>query len=287
MAEQRYDDAEKKNAGRYQRARLADFSPGAVKKAVTRQTLQKPYVLYPGAIGALGIAGSLLIGPLSMFVVPAIVGTAISVGAWLFDSTVRREHHARNYLSSMHTLLVGQLRQTIENLGRDFEELDYPRGNEQLDRLTGKFDTFRQMLERKLDPHELTHGRYLGMTEQVFLAGLDNLKRAANLLQSVSAIDHRRLAERIEALHREDGSDDFKQRELRALESRMVLFDEQIQKAERLLTENEEALTEIDRIMAAIADMNTEKGHASVDMETAMQELKRLAGRAGEYNKID
>ena len=270
-----------------QKARQADFSPGAVKNAVVKKTFQKPYVLYPAAIGILGIAASLLVAPVSLFIIPAIAGTAIGAGAWLLDSTLRREFHARAYLAEMHRLLTGQLESTIRTLREDFIGQNSRRGINQLDRLSQKFDTFRQMLQRKLEPGELTHARYLGMTEQVFLAGLDNLKQVANIKKGLSAIDYDSLKTRIEVLHEAGELDALQKRELTALESRILLFNEQNKKLEQLLTQNEEALTQIDLVMAAIAGMNTEQGHASVDMETAMQELKGLAERADKYSRTD
>lgn len=268
-----------------QKARQADFSPTAVNNAVVKQTFQKPYVLYPAAIGILGIAASLLVAPVSLFIIPAIAGTAIGAGAWLVDSTLRREYHARAYLAEMHMLLTGQLESTIKTLHGDFIEQGSTRGIKQLDRLSQKFDTFRQMLERKLTPGELTHARYLGMTEQVFLAGLDNLKQVSNIQKGLSAIDSDGLKTRIDILHEMREIDALQKRELTALESRILLFNEQNKKLEQLLTQNEEALTQIDLVMAAIAGMNTEPGHASVDMETAMQELKALAERADKYSR--
>ncbi|HXK55599.1 MAG TPA: hypothetical protein PLZ16_03055 [Gammaproteobacteria bacterium] len=265
-------------------AAQVDFSPAAVNRAVITGTLQKPYVLYPAAIGLLGIMGSLLIAPSALFVAPALLGSLIGGTAWLVDNTVRRERHAHDYLRSVHNALVEQLEQTISRLQTEFSQHNFDQGVTQLTKLRKKFQTFRELLKRKLNPDELTYGRYLGITEQVFLAGLDNLQQVSNTLQSISAIDGDSLRERIAFLKRETSPDKLQLRELEALEARMLLFEQQREQMARRLTQNEEAMTRIDQVMAAISSMATGRGHAGMDMESAMAELKELAGRADRYS---
>jgi hypothetical protein len=62
-----------------------DLSPAAVSRAVLTTTLQKPYVLYPAAVAILGAAAAILLGPSSWFVLPALAGAVVAVGAWAGD----------------------------------------------------------------------------------------------------------------------------------------------------------------------------------------------------------
>jgi hypothetical protein len=55
---------------------------------------------------------------------------------------------------------------------------------------------------------------------------------------------------------------------------------EQKAKIERLLAQNEEALGRFDAAIAAIGDMKTGAEGATMDMESAMSELARIAKRA-------
>jgi hypothetical protein len=257
-----------------------DFSPRAVARAVLSESLQKPHVLYPTAIGLLGGLAALALGPTLLFVAPAALGLTVGLGGWALDYSLRRDRHAAEYVKRLHQALAGRVDETIAGLRRDLEQLKFDAGLAQMTELRAKFKAFEEMLRRKLDPDEMTFGRYLGMTEQVFLAGLDNLRRIADTLKGLSAIDVAHAERRLEQLAG-DGIDSTAQdRESASLSERLGLVERQRARIDALLAENEGAMTQIDHVMAAIADLDTSASHATMNMEAAMQELKSLAARA-------
>jgi hypothetical protein len=262
----------------------SDFSPQAVARAVLRDTLQKPHVLYPTAVGVLGGLAALLLGPSLIFVVPAVAGLAVGAGGWALDYSLRRDKHAAEYLRRLHEALAGRVDETMQRLRAELDELNFDAGLAQMTQLQGKFKAFEQLLRRKLDPREMTFSRYLGMTEQVFLAGLDNLRRISDTLKGLAAIDDKHIRKRLHALAG-DGVDSATQdREISTLNERLALLERQREAVDRWLAENETAMTQIDHVMAAIASLDTSAGHASMTMEAAMSELKVLAERAPRYS---
>lgn len=264
-----------------------DFSPKAVSRAVLKETLQKPYVLYPVAVGILGGLAAAIIGPSMLFVIPAAVGGAIGLGSWAVDYGVRREKHASDYLRRLQETLAGRVDLTIATLKREMGELKFEPGLEQLSHLKEKYTAFEALLRRKLNPQEMTYSRYLGMTEQVFLAGLDNLSRTADTLKGLSVIDVQYIARRIKHLEGDGIESKAQDAEILTLKERMNLLQRQQERINQLLAENEVAMTRIDQAMAAIAEMNTAAGHAIMDMESAMQELRQLTVRAQAYSGTD
>ncbi len=263
----------------------ADFSPQAVSRAVLKASVNSPLVLYPLTLGMLGGLATLLLSPTPLFIIAAGIGGAFGIGSWLVNNTLRRETFAGAYLRRMHQLLEGQVEQSISHLGGELKQLDEERGLGQLKRLRQKYEAFQSLLQRKLDPSELTYSRYLGMTEQVFLAGLDNLNRVTNILQGVRVIDADHIRSRLLELDQAGQRSTVQEQEYQALSERLQLRQTQLEKTETLLMQNEAAMTQMDRIMAAIAEMDTTRGRATMDMESAMQELQRLASRAQEYSQ--
>ncbi len=261
-----------------------DFSPQAVARAVLRETLQKPHVLYPTALGLLGGVAALVLGPSLIFVAPAAIGLALGAGGWALDYSLRRDRHAAEYLKRLHEALAGRVDETMERLRTELGELGFDAGLAQMTQLQGKFRAFEQLLRRKLDPREMTFSRYLGMTEQVFLAGLDNLRRISDTLKGLAAIDDTHIRKRLAALAADSIDSATQDREIAALEERLALLETQRERVDRWLAENETAMTQIDQIMAAIASLDTSAGHASMTMEAAMSELKALAERAPRYS---
>ena len=256
-----------------------DFSPRAIQKEVVKSVGKKPYVLYPLAVGLLGAFAAAVLSPSPLTIVAAIGGGIIGIGAWLFNATLRREVFANRYLKKLRETLSQRVNQSIRSLESDLVDVDSQDGLYQLDRLQKKFEAFQQILRRKLDENELTFGRYLGMAEQVFLGGLDNLKLLTDLLKGTSVIDAKHLGRRIVELENASSPSKNAEKELATLLERQGLLYQQQSKVKQLLAQNEEAMTQIDKVMAKIAGMESGPGHATMDMESAMQELERLAQR--------
>ncbi|OGT89070.1 MAG: hypothetical protein A2514_13430 [Gammaproteobacteria bacterium RIFOXYD12_FULL_61_37] len=263
----------------------ADFSTKAVSRAVLKATAQTPQVLYPLAIGILGGLAALLLAPSTLFIASAAAGSAIGLGAWLLDSTLRREKHAGDYLREIQQRLAGEVERSIQRLGQELREESFEQGLGQLERLRDKYEAFQELLRRKLNPEELTFSRFLGMTEQVFLAGLDNLTRMVDALKGINAIDESHIRRRLLELDAEKGRPETRKVEYEALSERLGLLTAQREKLDRWFTQNEEAMTQMDRIMAAMAEMDTTRPRAAMDMESAMEELKHLAARGRDYGR--
>jgi hypothetical protein len=262
-------------------ARAPDFSPRAVARAALGATLQRPHVLYPAAIGMLGGVATWLLG--SVFLVPAIVGGAVGAGAWAWEYLFRRERHARNYLSGLHRTLELRVEDTLRGLNDELRALDFEPGIAQIERLRDKYQVFVQLLRRKLDPAEMTFMRYLGMGEQVFLGGLDNLARISDALKGSGTNDAEDIRRRIKVL-RNDGIESRAQdQEEAALTTRLALMEQQREKISGWLAENEAAMNVLDRVIAGVAEMNTTQS-ATMQMQHAMEELEALARRAGSYS---
>lgn len=261
-----------------------DFSPQAVSRAVLRQSLQRPRVLYPVAIGALGGLAALLLGPTAIFVVPALLGLGIGLGGWALDFTLGKEKHSAEYLLRVRERISGQRSNSLARLQVSLHKLGFEVGLAQLEQLHRRFEAFQSLLERKLNPQELTFGRYLAMTEQVYLAGIDNLNRVADTMVALGNIDVRQLQARIHSLETDNVETKGQDLELQTLRERLLFNDRQRERVDQWLAENESAMSQMDHVMAAIADLDTSSGHASMPMEAAMQELKALAERTSSYS---
>lgn len=178
-------------------------------------------------------------------------------------------------------LLASQEAQ-VSDLRSDFEELDFSQGVSQVGLLREKFENLVEVLKRRLSTSEITYGRYVGMAEQVYLSSMDNLKEVAVSLRSVSTIDPEHVHGRLTELQRQADSEE-RVRETEALERRADLFKEQMGRVAKLMAQNESAMTVIDRTATALAQTKTDQPLSSIDAESAMAELERLARRASSY----
>ena len=214
----------------------------------------------------------------------------LGAGMTVVNMFFRRDIIARQYLDRLSARFATEREGILRTLSTDLEKCRHIRGagrygdqaRQQFIFITEKYDTFRAMLDQKLKRGELTYGRFLGAAEQVYLGGLDTLRRVVVLLQSAATIDPdyiaRRLAElELERLATPDPADE---REYATLKKRLDLMEQQLKQVNSLLTDNEESMTIMNQTIATVAQMRTGGDLASMDLETAMENLQELANRS-------
>jgi hypothetical protein len=259
---------------------LPDFSRRSISKQVAAVTAQKPYVLYPLAVGLLGGLSAVLLGtPL----LPALIGGGVGLAAWVLDNTLRREHHANDYVRKLHEMLERRTQASVASLQAELKQVGETEGLGQLQRLKQKYDAFEDLLRHKLEPSELTFGRYLGMAEQLYLGGLDNLNTVTHIRRGLNAIDLAHIRQRVDHIMQDGEVDASEAQEMEALSRRQALMLQQREQITSLLSQNETAMTKLDEVMASIAALNLGDRRASMDIEQAMQELETLARRSADY----
>jgi hypothetical protein len=257
------------------------FSESAVSRAVLRGTAGHPLSVYPSVLGLLGaLAGALFGSPVLLVGASGVFGMGLA--GWLVNYFARRGSFARRYLEQAHRALEAEARIKLEALREELHELGLDQGVSQVSKFRAKLDTLEDLLRRKLDPGELTYGRYLGIAEQVYLAALDNLHEAALAVRASRAIDLDYIEGRLDEIE-SDGIQQVEEEEIRSLESRRALHAEQSERIEAILRQNEAAMTQLDRTSAAIAAVRTQPGQSALDLETAMAELEEMARRAPKY----
>ncbi|MGB3733889.1 MAG: hypothetical protein WA964_02955 [Ilumatobacter sp.] len=166
----------------------------------------------------------------------------------------------------------------VASLERELASLDDTQPAEQLVALQQKRAALIKVLDRRLDPSELTYARYKSTSQQVYRSALDNLHEVAVANDSLSSIDTGYIQRRITELDAEASNSDSSQRERETLAQRAQLRDDQVARIGRLLAQNEAALTTLDRTTGALADVPV--GQRPEEADEAMAALADLADRA-------
>lgn len=265
---------------------LEDFSGHAVKKAVRSESLFHPVSLYSFSLGLLSGLGWYLF---DMSMLAAGMGALLCLGAGMavVNMFFRRDIIARQYLDRLSARFAKEREGLLLMLSTDLEQCRHIKGagkyGEQAQQqylfIKEKYDTFRTMLDQKLKRGELTYARFLGAAEQVYLGGLDTLRRIVVLLQSVSTIDPDYIARRLAELEQVVAPDPADEREYATLKKRLALMEQQLKQVNSLLTDNEESMTIMSQTIATVAQMRTGGDLASMDLETAMENLQEIASR--------
>lgn len=254
-----------------------DLSPAAIKKAVVSTAIQSPLTVYPVATALVAGVYSAIIYPSTLALGLLGVGAATGIGSWVWQSIVKGDDLANDFVNAYRQELVERRDKALSSLSKDLIEIDLNDGLSQIQLFKDKYDNFVKVLDKQLEPGELTYNRYLSIAEQVFLGGLDNLDAASLAVHSVSAIDIDRIDNE---LSKTDNSTKASE-----LKSRRDMHSQQMNRVSELLLENEKALTQLDEVTTRIASVNTQQGRAQVALEDAMEELQHLITRAETYSK--
>lgn len=263
---------------------MPDLSKRAVDMAVLSGSLQHPAVVYPAAAGVVGGLGAALITASPLMIAGAVVGGGVAALALGVNYLFRRDYFASRYLEAAHKNLVEYRQALLQTLEQDLVQVKAKEAMAQLDRFTEKLRIFEDVLDDKLDPKELTFQRFMGIAEQVYLSGLDNLRQVASVRKSAGGVDEAYIRNRIKQLKTGGELSKAKKDELASLEKQLELAAKHSGSIEALLAQNEQALAQMDQALAAVADMKTGSTHSTVGMETAMADLQQIASRASAYS---
>lgn len=270
-----------------------EYLPVAIQKAVVQTGIKHPVTLYPMALGV----SACVVG--ALFNIPILLGSGVGLGllgpAWAVSQIFfRHEALGSQYLGGLHerqkkyeSSLVRQIDTGLKECCRS-EELKSKAdtGIAQLKSIRVKLTNVQELLGMKLSPHEITYGRFLGAAEQVAMSVLDNLNTVVGLLKSATSIEPKYIHQRLKALNAEKSPSSEARDQLKSLRDRLELWNNQLKKVDRLMARNEAAMTEMERISAAVAQWQTGRKFASSDFESAIKQLQQLALQAHEYENI-
>lgn len=262
--------------------------PLDAKRLALSRTIQHPLTLYPTALGVLGAVGIGLFGPITVTVAAAVAGLGFGLGHLATQVLVRSDKIAaqhyrelRAQLDAKRARMIDELEDSLKNSFKTDSCKNYAQqGLKQFEMVQKRFDTMQTLLGAKFEPTELTYSRYYVAGEQAFLAVLDTLDSIVGHLRSACAIEPQYHDERVSAAKRQKTLAAADEAELRTLKERMALRDTQLDTVNTLLAFNENAITEFDRVNAAIAGVKGVKSQTSVDLDSAMRELETLSERA-------
>jgi hypothetical protein len=164
-------------------------------------------------------------------------------------------------------------------------DADYQRqARDQLKMIEERYQKIRITLLDKLSPDELTFSRYHDAALRVKQTVLSNLSVVCSLLRSQESKDVEYISKRIKALKKKSSLKQTEHDEIETLEERKRLIDSACEKASILLTKNEIAVTKLDKLRAALAEMNIQKGRVPEEFDACVHEMEELASRVRLYD---
>jgi hypothetical protein len=237
-------------------------------------------VQYPAAAAILAAVGGAVLGfsePL-FWVVTGSFG--VSAFSWVWQRICLADKNQRQYISKVQKEIEAETEKKRRRLLEDLTKVGCGRGVKQLQELEAEFDSLVNLLRQKLDQKEITYQRYYTMSQGVFLAGIDNLRKVLEALLSVDQVDVSGLEREIRTLKSPNCSERKKVGRIEALQARIDNVKKQQDAAEDLLDENEQAITQLNTAGTEIAEMDAGLDEGRTGMAQAMDDLMIRIGQA-------
>lgn len=262
-----------------QNTNFNDFSAAAIKKAVNAEISQHPLTIYSGMASLSSVLYMLLFGSSPIFLGVSLGTMFLASSSLIVNKFFREGTFQHRYVEKLRKQLRRNTELAIIGLKKDLIAFSCPEGVEQIDLLKEKYESLVSVLKKKLKPDGLAYGRFLGMAEQVYKNGLDNLEQVSACLDSISPIDPIKTKNRIEILRQKVTNSTDTENEIIALHNTLKMRDERQAEVDRLLRENVLAMARLDQTAMDISTMETSEERATTDMEDAMDELVHLANQ--------
>ena len=241
-----------------------DFSKEAISKAVRKVAWENPIVTYTGAAGTIGVFSALMLSTSWLLALPLLV----AAGAFSLNYFVRRDTIAASYLLNYSLASRKQAEILAAYLHKEFAELDYARGAQQIEMLQRHLATIAHALEERFDVNDISYQQFLGPAEVLYMQTLNVLKDASIQLRANQTFDQNydRKA------GKDEGGNITKRKEL--YEGGVQRFDALIESVESAIT----GLAELTQDVARIGSGSKAHGH-----DDYIQRVREVASRANLY----
>ena len=157
-----------------------------------------------------------------------------------------------------------ELANKVKQLEFDLVDIGEKAGLMQLAELVDRYHTFIWILKQKLSEHELTFYRYSSISQEIVEKVLENLNSIVIMHKSLN-----------KAKHNLDESNQ---------EAGQQLLLEQQTAIQKIMTNNEKAILELEKISLSWSQVNTSTEHSEDSFDFVLKELARLRDRVEQYS---
>ena len=227
-----------------------------IRQAVVRQASRSPATIACAGAGAL----TAVLGVLSLGWPMIVAGAVIAPLGFLVNARFRSAQFSEAFMRDVAAALERKRQRRFGEIRADLYDLanELPAGDRagdlaaealgQFGHIHDRFDLFTEVLDRKLNPGELAHARYLGAADEYFMKVLEHLGTTVDTLRiAAGAVSDQ---------------------------------DRQVQRVAELLEQNAAALAAFDQTSEALAAMPDLDVAVSADLELITSQLDALAEQA-------
>jgi hypothetical protein len=263
---------------------LEDLTPKAIRKELAKKVKSSWITTTSYALPIFVIFIALSLGMSLWNILSLIIGSIslIAIVRWVIPNFFLFDSFEKNYRKNLRALIDQRDEEKRMEVKTKLESLGMQQGADQFNELLETFNSLISVLGRKFNVTEMAYMKYYVISQQVLEAAMNNLLEITLIKTNLGSINPTTLKRRIKSL--ESSTDDIDKEEVKTLQERLELYDSESIKIERLLVENERAITQIVKTTKAISEVDTIDTAGKKKMDEAMLELRDAVQRLADYH---
>jgi NhaP-type Na+/H+ and K+/H+ antiporter len=193
----------------------------------------------------------------------------VGIGLLFVNLSLRKEHFQQIFMKKHNEILKEENRKKLIYIK---ESLKNKKSSKQIERFDIKYELFKKVIKNQLSESSLAYQRLVGGFDQIYLMATKNIEKVLNYEINMDAIDIKYIGIEIKKLENKSQLESYEELELSSLKERLELFNDYKVKIDEILSNNEVALTKMDKTQASLTELNKPES-----MRCALQELQMLA----------
>jgi hypothetical protein len=193
----------------------------------------------------------------------------VGVGLLFINLSLRKEHFQQIFMKKHNEFLKEENNKKLIYIKKTLKNEKSAR---QIERFETKYQLFKKVIKSQLSESSLAYQRLVGGFDQIYLMATKNIEKVLNYEINMDAIDVDYIKSEIKNLESKEQLESYEDVELSSLKERLDLFNNYKVKIDEILSNNEVALTKMDKTQASLTELNKPES-----MRCALQELQMLA----------
>jgi len=275
---------------------MGELTSKAIQKIAKSNIYKHAVTNASGVLGILGGCWLVMFGLSPVAIGVASVGTVIAFGS-LGYNFLRKDIFVQKVMRDIRAAREKEKNESLARLKKDLDECadavvkadaeQINQAKELYDAVEKLVKTFYGVLDRKMDPGEMTYNLYAGSVDDLHMNILDNLERITGLFRIIAGTNQNRVFKRMDELEAKGKKkwDEHDKKEYVNLKEVADRLNSQIDKITEINTKNEVAMNGLGKLISEVEATDMKKGRANAGLEQSLKRLQDLAEQAKIYER--
>ena len=265
---------------------VEDLSPKAIRKELAKKVKLSWITTTSYALPIFVIFIALAFGISLGSILTLILGSVglIVLIRWVIPNFFLFDGFEKKYTKQIRDMIEQRNEEKRMEVKESLEKLGIRQGANQFNELLETFNTLIDVLGKKFKVTEMAYMKYYVVSQQLLEAAMNNLSGIILIKTNLRSMDPSILKRRIKDL--QNSKDELDKEEVKTLTERLELYDSESEKIERLIVQNEQAITQMVKTTQALASIDTIDEAGKLKLEEAMVELRNAVQRLADFNLL-